>query len=127
MIQLKQKTPQQIKKEKKFNQQLKSVIKTYIKKNKSSSNINFFNTDKTIYNTLKEQNQKKQTFSNHNMYPFFIISIISIIFILIILYFNFNNIIKSKSYTFIFIFLIVSLISIATFIILKFYLVDSKI
>jgi len=126
MIQLKQKTPDQIKQENFFNQKLKSVMKTYIKKHKSSSNINFFNTDKTIYDTLKEQNQKKQTFSNHNMFPFFIISIISIIFIFIILYFNFNNIIKSKNYTFIFIFLIISLISIATFIILKFYFVDSK-
>ena len=124
MIQLKQKTPHQIKQEQKFNEKKKAIMKTFIKKKKSSSNINFFNTDKTIYQQLEKQNQKT-LFTNY--IPVFTIIIMLFIFICTILYFNFNNIIKSKFYTFIFIFLIVSLISIATFITLKFYLVDSKI
>ena len=124
MIQLKEKTDSQIKEEKNQKQKRKSIIKTYVKKNKTSSNISFFDSDESIYNNLDQANKKKQLFKNS--IPVYIILGISLIFILIILYFNFNNIINSNIDTFIFIFLIVTLISIAGLILFKNIYVDSQ-
>lgn len=124
MIQLKEKTDSQIKQEKNQKQKRKSIIKTYVKKNKTSSNISFFDSDESIYSNLDQANKKKQLFKNS--IPVYIILGISLLFILIILYFNFNNIINSNIDTFIFIFLIVTLISIAGLILYKNIYVDSQ-
>ena len=124
MIELKQKTPLEIKLETNLKQKKKSIIKTYIKKNKDLSNINFFNSDETIYNNLEQENTKKYIFKDS--IPIFIIIGISLIFIFTILYIKFNNIFESNSDTFIFIFLIISLFSIITLILLKNIFIDSK-
>tara|TARA_Y100000741_G_scaffold91963_1_gene68226 strand:+ start:3765 stop:4145 length:381 start_codon:yes stop_codon:yes gene_type:complete len=124
MIQLKQKTPSQIKQEKYSKQKKESIIKTFVKKYKNSSNINFFDSDKSIYHNLEQQNKKKYIFKDS--IPVFIIIGLSIIFIFITLYLNFNSIIKSNTDTFIFIFLIVSLFSITSLILLKNIFIDSK-
>ena len=47
MIELKKKTPSQIKK-KKIKEEKKSIIKNYLKTNKDLSNINFFLQTKSI-------------------------------------------------------------------------------
>tara|TARA_B100000401_G_C52538930_1_gene592824 strand:+ start:53 stop:433 length:381 start_codon:yes stop_codon:yes gene_type:complete len=124
MIELKQKTPSQIKSKKILKEKHKSIIKKYIKKNKDLSNIDFFDSDKNLYNNLEKQNEEINIFKDS--IPVFIAIGFLLIFSITILYYNFNTIIKSNTDTLIFIFLIVSLISIAGLILLKNILIDSK-
>ena len=124
MILLNQKTPSEIKSQKTLKQKQNSIIKTFVKKNKPSSNINFFDSEQQIYNNLQKQNNKKKLFKQS--IPIYIILSILLIFILIILYYNFDDIIKSNIYTFIFIFLIITLISIALLILFKNIYIDNR-
>ena len=54
MIELKQKTKAQIKKDKQIKEEKKSIIKNYLKTNNKISNLNLFSSDEDIYNNLKK-------------------------------------------------------------------------
>ena len=128
MIELKQKTKAQIKKDKQIKEEKKSIIKNYLKTNNKISNLNLFSSDEDIYNNLKKNN-KKQNKIHHKFkksIPVLTIIGISLLSIIYIFYLNFDNISKSKIDTFVFIYLIVSFFCIALLIILKNIFIDPQ-
>lgn len=128
MIELKQKTKAQIKKDKQIKEEKKSIIKNYLKTNNKISNLNLFSSDEDIYNNLKKNNKKQNKihYKLKKSIPVLTIIGISLLSIIYIFYLNFDNISKSKIDTFVFIYLIVSFICIALLIILKNIFIDPK-